>query len=77
MSASFTIASGALVGASALVPNGTRIPPRALALGVPVKIKEDAVDPIEAIAPSAANYVMNARRFRTELRRLDGDQPLT
>jgi carbonic anhydrase/acetyltransferase-like protein (isoleucine patch superfamily) len=66
-----TIGSGALVAASALVPNDMQVPPRALAIGVPATLKPDAVDPVSDIAPNAANYVRNAKQFREELRRLD------
>jgi carbonic anhydrase/acetyltransferase-like protein (isoleucine patch superfamily) len=65
------IRSGALVGASALVPNGMEVPSKAMALGVPAKLRLDAVDPEEAILPNARNYVENAHRFRDALRRLD------
>jgi carbonic anhydrase/acetyltransferase-like protein (isoleucine patch superfamily) len=64
------IGAGALVGAAALVPNGMTVPPRAMALGVPAKIRENAVAE-NMIAPNAAEYVHNGERFRAELRRLD------
>src|SRR3954451_18409014 len=38
------IRSGALVGAAALVPGGMEVPSGAMALGVPAKIREGAVD---------------------------------
>lgn len=64
------VGPGATVGGGALVTNGTRVPPRALAVGVPAVLKEDRSDPalIEAMAQS---YVDNAARYRSELRRLD------
>ena len=65
------VRSGALVGASALVPNGMEVPARAMALGVPAKLRLDAVDPETMIAPNAANYVRNGERFAANLRRLD------
>lgn len=65
-----TVRSGALVGAQALVPNRTEIPPRAMALGVPARIKEDAVPP-GAFDDAVAIYVRNAHRYNAELRRLD------
>jgi carbonic anhydrase/acetyltransferase-like protein (isoleucine patch superfamily) len=67
------IRSGALVGASALVPNDMEVPARAMALGVPAKLRLDAVDP-DTIAVLAAGYVANGHRFRAELRRLDGPE---
>lgn len=60
----------ALVGANALVPNDMEVPPRAMALGVPAKLRLDAVDPARMIAPGARNYVRNGARYRAELRRL-------
>jgi carbonic anhydrase/acetyltransferase-like protein (isoleucine patch superfamily) len=65
------VRSGALVGASALVPNDMEVPARAMALGIPAKLRLDAIDPAQMIAGNAANYVENGRRFRKELRRLD------
>jgi len=64
------VRSGALVGASALVPNGMEVPSGALAVGVPAKLRLDAVTP-ETILENAENYVRNARRYRADLRRLD------
>jgi carbonic anhydrase/acetyltransferase-like protein (isoleucine patch superfamily) len=60
----------ALVGAGALVPAGMEVPSGAMALGVPAKIRLDAVT-AEQIAPLAANYLVNAARYRAELRRID------
>jgi carbonic anhydrase/acetyltransferase-like protein (isoleucine patch superfamily) len=65
-----TIRSGALVGAGAVVSGGTEVPARAMALGVPAKIREGAVHP-GAFADSVALYVANGHRYRAELRRLD------
>lgn len=61
---------GALIGASALVPNGTEVPSRAMALGVPVKIREHAVAE-GAFEHAVAKYVANGHWYRAELRRLD------
>jgi len=63
------VESGALVGAGAVVPNGMVVPSRAMALGVPAKLRPDSVD-VDDIARNAAQYVANARRYRDELRRL-------
>jgi carbonic anhydrase/acetyltransferase-like protein (isoleucine patch superfamily) len=65
------IESEALVGAGALVPGGVIVPSRAMALGVPAKIREDAVDPDLMIVPAMLSYVARCKRFRSELRRLD------
>lgn len=64
------IRTGALVGSGAVVSNGVEVPSRAMALGVPAKIRENAVaEGVFALAADA--YVDNAKRYRTELRRLD------
>lgn len=64
------VESGALVGAGALVSGRTVVPSRAMALGVPAKIRPDAVTP-EMISLGMESYVQRARRYRTDLRRLD------
>lgn len=61
---------GALVGASALVPNDTEVPARAMALGVPCRIREDAVAE-DAFRYAVEKYVHNGHWYRAELRRLD------
>jgi carbonic anhydrase/acetyltransferase-like protein (isoleucine patch superfamily) len=61
---------GALVGAGALLTGGTEVPSRAMALGVPAKIREEAVDPA-TLADKVDRYVANAARYRAELRRID------
>ncbi len=65
------VRSGALVGAGALVPNRMEVPARAMALGVPAKLREGAVDPESMILENAKGYVRNGERYRSELRRLD------
>lgn len=65
------VRSGALVGAAALVPNDMEVPSGAMALGVPAKLRPDSVAP-ESISANAAGYVENGKRYRAELRRLDG-----
>jgi carbonic anhydrase/acetyltransferase-like protein (isoleucine patch superfamily) len=60
----------AIVGANALVPNRTQVPPLAMALGVPVKIREDAVTPGH-FDFGWQSYVARGERFRNELRRID------
>ena len=64
------VRTGALVGAAAMVTNGTEVPSRAMALGVPAKIKPDCVDPAD-FAHSVATYVHNAHWYNADLRRLD------
>jgi carbonic anhydrase/acetyltransferase-like protein (isoleucine patch superfamily) len=64
------IETGALVGAGAVVPNGMVVPARALALGVPAKLRPDAADHEDTLR-NAAEYVRNGERYRRELRRID------
>lgn len=64
------IQRGALVGAGAVVSYRTVVPPRAMALGVPARIKEDAVAE-GAFADGVATYVHNTHWYKAELRRLD------
>jgi carbonic anhydrase/acetyltransferase-like protein (isoleucine patch superfamily) len=64
------IESGAWVGAGAVVPNRMVVPSGCMALGVPAKLRENAVDKDE-IMRTAAVYIANAKRYRAELRRLD------
>lgn len=64
------VESGALVGAAALVPNNMVVPARALAIGVPAKIRPDGASP-DLIRLSAESYVERAARFAGSLRRLD------
>ncbi|MCZ3388672.1 MAG: gamma carbonic anhydrase family protein [Actinomycetia bacterium] len=65
-----TVRSGALIGAGAVVSGGTDVPARAMALGVPAKVRAEAVQP-NAFADTVALYVANGHRYRAELRRLD------
>lgn len=64
------VGPGALVGAAALVTNDTQVPARAMALGVPARIKPDAVAE-GANLRGAAVYVENAAWYRAALRRID------
>ncbi len=64
------VSRGATVGANAVVPNNMVVPPGALALGVPAKSFEGRSD-IPMIRLSAGQYVLNAKRYRQSLRRLD------
>jgi carbonic anhydrase/acetyltransferase-like protein (isoleucine patch superfamily) len=64
------VRSGALVGAGAVVGNRVEVPSGAMALGVPAKIRPDAVKP-GSFKDSAARYVENGKRYAAELRRID------
>jgi hypothetical protein len=52
------------------VPNDTEVPSAAMALGIPAKIRLDAV-PAGVIQIAVDLYVENAARYKTGLRRLD------
>jgi len=64
------VRTGGLVGASALIPNDMEVPTRAMALGVPAKIRLEAVAE-GAFAAAVATYVRNGHWYRAELRRLE------
>ena len=64
------VRTGGLVGASALVPNGMEVPSRAMALGVPAKIRRGSVTDGH-LADAVDMYVHNGHWYRSELRRLD------
>jgi carbonic anhydrase/acetyltransferase-like protein (isoleucine patch superfamily) len=61
---------GALVGSGAVVSNGVEVPSRAMALGIPAKMRLEAV-PEGIFGPAADAYVENGKRYRNELRRID------
>ncbi|HEV3269011.1 MAG TPA: gamma carbonic anhydrase family protein [Acidimicrobiales bacterium] len=61
--------SGATVGAGAVVRNRTEVPANALALGVPATVRPDSSTD-ELTLLSAALYVENGRRYKSELRLL-------
>ena len=65
------VRSGALVGAGSVVSNRTEVPAHAMALGIPAKMKLDAV-PEGAFDDAVAMYAANGARYRTDLRRVDG-----
>jgi carbonic anhydrase/acetyltransferase-like protein (isoleucine patch superfamily) len=64
------VRSGGLVGAGAVVSNGTEVPARAMALGIPAKMRLDAV-PEGTFTPAVELYAWNAARYKTDLKRLD------
>lgn len=65
------VRTGALVGAGALVPNRMVVPAGAMALGVPARLRENAVVG-EDFLDGVELYVKNAHRYQAGLRRLDG-----
>lgn len=64
------VRAGALVGAGAVVSDRVEVPAKAMALGIPAKMRLDAV-PDGVIALGAAMYVENVARYKAELVRLD------
>ena len=62
--------SHSLVGANAVVTNDTDVPSHAMALGIPAKIFADKVGEGEFL-DSVNLYVENAKRYKTDLRRVD------
>jgi carbonic anhydrase/acetyltransferase-like protein (isoleucine patch superfamily) len=64
------VSSGSLVGSNAVVTAGVVVPPGAMALGVPAKMRENIVDP-DAIVLPMLSYVARAEMYRDQLRRLD------
>ena len=64
------VSSGSLVGSNAVVTAGVVVPPGAMALGVPAKMRENTVDP-DAIVLPMLSYVARAEMYRQQLRRLD------
>jgi carbonic anhydrase/acetyltransferase-like protein (isoleucine patch superfamily) len=53
-----------------MVSDRTEVPARAMALGIPAKMRLDAV-PEGVVRLAADMYVENAARYKAELRRLD------
>ncbi len=64
------VRAGALVGAGAVVSDRVEVPARAMALGIPAKMRLDAV-PEGVVQLGADMYVENAARYKAELVRLE------
>jgi len=65
-----TVRSGALVGAGAVVSPGTEVPGGSMALGVPARIRANAVS-AGAFDDAVARYVANGAHYAKHLRRID------
>lgn len=63
------VGRGAVVGSNAVVTQQMHVPPGALAIGVPAKIREGAANGAH-IAMAAQSYVDRVERYRSGLRRL-------
>jgi carbonic anhydrase/acetyltransferase-like protein (isoleucine patch superfamily) len=68
------IGTGAIVAAAALIPEGFEVPPGALAAGVPAAIRRTGV-PGDWVDGAVKTYLESARRYRSELRRLQPRNP--
>lgn len=60
----------ALVGAAAMVPGGVEVPRCAMALGVPARIREDAVAEGHS-DENMESYLQRRKLYAAELRRID------
>lgn len=68
------VGKNCLIGAHALVPEGKVIPDGSLVVGSPGRvIKALTEEQIKGLTLSAAHYVENAERFRTDLAPIDSD----
>jgi carbonic anhydrase/acetyltransferase-like protein (isoleucine patch superfamily) len=65
-----TVGEGAIVAAGAVVSPNTEIPARAMALGVPARVRPGFEVPADAYSYAVTSYVERGKRFRAELRRL-------
>jgi len=65
-----TVGTGAVVAAGAVVSPNAEIPARAMALGIPARVREGYEVPEGAFAYAVDSYVQRGKRFRAELRRL-------
>ncbi|MFI6279800.1 gamma carbonic anhydrase family protein [Streptomyces sp. NPDC050988] len=64
------VREGAIVGAAALVPEDFEVPPKTMALGVPVRLRETEVDP-SWVEHAVRTYRDAGARYRRDLRRID------
>jgi len=68
------VGTGAIVAAAALIPEGFEVPPGALAAGVPATIRRTGVSG-DVADRAVKTYLESARRYRSELRRLEPRNP--
>jgi carbonic anhydrase/acetyltransferase-like protein (isoleucine patch superfamily) len=66
-----TVGAGAIVAAGAVVSPGAEVPDRAMALGVPARVRDGYEVPEDRWKHSVESYVDRGRRFREQLRRLE------
>ncbi|MEU6642390.1 gamma carbonic anhydrase family protein [Saccharomonospora sp. NPDC046836] len=65
------IEDGGMVGAGAVLSYNSHVPSGHIALGVPAKTRPNVSFGPEQIARVVESYVMRAKQYRAELRRLD------
>jgi carbonic anhydrase/acetyltransferase-like protein (isoleucine patch superfamily) len=66
------IGEGAVVAAGAVVSPNAQIPARRMAMGVPARVREGHEVPEGYFDHAVVSYVERGKRFRSELRRLEG-----
>ncbi len=67
-----TIGRNCIVGAGAVVTEGKSFPDGTLILGAPAKaVRELTPEQLVSLRAGASHYVENARRFRTQLKKID------
>ncbi|HVL84559.1 MAG TPA: gamma carbonic anhydrase family protein [Pseudonocardia sp.] len=66
------IGPGAVVAAGSVVAPDSEVPPRRMVLGIPARIREGHEVPEGAYDHAVRSYVQRGKRFRADLRRLDG-----
>ncbi|MGE3659673.1 MAG: gamma carbonic anhydrase family protein [Pseudonocardia sp.] len=67
-----TVGAGAIVAAGAVVSPNAEIPPRRMAMGVPARVREGHEVPDGYFDFAVDSYVQRGKRYRTELRRIEG-----
>lgn len=65
-----TVGAGAVVAAGAVVSPRAQIPARAMAMGIPARVREGHEVPADATQYAIDSYVERGKRFRAELRRI-------
>ena len=66
------IGEGAIVAAGAVVSPNAEVPPYRMALGVPARVREGHEVPADNWRHAVEAYVERGRRFREQLRKLEG-----
>ncbi|MFP5022898.1 gamma carbonic anhydrase family protein [Pseudonocardia phyllosphaerae] len=67
-----TIGEGAVVAAGAVISPKADVPAYRMALGVPARVRENHEVPADRWRHAVESYVDRGRRFRTQLRKLEG-----